>query len=85
MTDLDYWGDLETNAHLPEVQALIREEIFSGMIRVRPKPGGGILIMPVDMPASGGPRAMDPPPPISKRDEPTQGSGPVRRARSAHR
>jgi hypothetical protein len=85
-TDLAYWRDLETNAHLPEMQALIRQEILSGAIRVRPRPGGGILIMPVGMPESDGPRVMDPPPPpIFRRDEPTQGSGPVRRARSVHR
>jgi hypothetical protein len=85
-TDLAYWRDLETNAHLPEMQALIRKEILSGMIRVRPRPGGGILIIPVGMPESGGPTAMDPPPPpISGRDKSTQGSGPVRRARSVHR
>jgi hypothetical protein len=85
-TDLAYWRDLEANAHLPDVQALIREEILSGAIRVRPRLGGGILIMPVGMPESEGPTAMDSPPaPISRRDEPTQGTGPVRRARSAHR
>jgi hypothetical protein len=84
--DLAYWRDLETNAHLPEMQALIRQEIQSGAIRVRPRPGGGILIMPVGMPESGGPTAMEPPAaPISNGDEPTQGIGPVRRARSAHR
>jgi hypothetical protein len=85
-TALAYWRDLETNAHLPEMQALIREEILSGAIRVRPRPGGGILIMPVGMPESKEPKVMDLlPPPISGRDEPLQGSGPVRRARSAHR
>jgi hypothetical protein len=86
MTDLDYWRDLETNAHLPEMQALIREEILSGAIRVRPRPGGGILIMPVSMPESGGPMAMDPPPaPIPGRDEPTQGRLLTLRARSSNR
>jgi hypothetical protein len=41
--------DLESKAHLPDVQELIRQEIQNGTIRVRPKPGGGICIVPVDM------------------------------------
>ena len=43
------WRELESNAHLPDVQELIRQEIQSGTIRVRPKPGGGIRIVPVGM------------------------------------
>jgi hypothetical protein len=46
-----YWGDLETHAHLPKVQQLIREEIRNGTIRVRTKRDGGIRIMPVGEPA----------------------------------
>jgi hypothetical protein len=44
------WRDLESEAHLPEVQDIIREEIENGIIRVRPKPGGGIRIEPIDIP-----------------------------------
>ena len=49
-TDHAYWRDLEAEAHLPDVQGLIRQEIQNGTIRVRPKPGGGIRIMPIGMP-----------------------------------
>ena len=49
-TDEARWRDLEANAHLPEVQELIRQEILNGTIRVRPKPGGGIRIVPVGIP-----------------------------------
>ena len=38
-TDEARWRELESNAHLPEVQELIRQEILNGTIRVRPKPG----------------------------------------------
>ena len=41
-TDDARWRELESNAHLPEVQELIRQEILNGTIRVRPKRGGGI-------------------------------------------
>ncbi len=44
------WRDLEAKAHLPEVQEIIRQEIQSGTIRVRPKPDGGICIVPVGVP-----------------------------------
>ena len=46
------WHDLESNAHLPDVQEVIRQEIQNGTISVRPKPGGGIRIVPVGMPES---------------------------------
>jgi hypothetical protein len=46
------WRELESNAHLPDVQELIREEIQRGTIRVRPKPDGGIRIVPVGVPES---------------------------------
>jgi hypothetical protein len=49
-----YWRDLEADAERPEVQELIRREICRGTIRVRPKPGGGIRILPVGMPEGGG-------------------------------
>ena len=57
-----YWRDLEANAHLPDVQELIREEIQSGTIRVCPKGKSGIRIMPVDMPESGQPIEVEVPP-----------------------
>ena len=38
-TDDARWRELESKAHLPEVQELIRQEILNGTIRVRPKPG----------------------------------------------
>jgi hypothetical protein len=47
------WRDLESDAHLPEVQEIIREEIQNGAIRVRPKPGGGICIVPLHVPDNG--------------------------------
>jgi hypothetical protein len=40
------WRHLEAHAHLPEVQDRIRQEIRNGAIRVRPRPGGGIRIVP---------------------------------------
>ncbi len=49
-TDESYWRDLEAKADLPEVQEIIRQEIQIGTIRVRPKPGGGICIVPVSVP-----------------------------------
>jgi hypothetical protein len=51
MTD-PTWRDLEANAHLPEVQEIIQQEIRRGTIRVVPKPGGGIRIVPVGEPES---------------------------------
>jgi hypothetical protein len=50
--DEAYWRDLESNAHQPDVQALIREEIQSGTIRVRPNGEGRIRIVPIGMPES---------------------------------
>jgi len=49
-TDEARWRELESNADLPDVQELIRQEIQRGTIGVRPKPGGGIRIVPVGMP-----------------------------------
>ena len=42
------WEELEATAHLAEVQAIIREEIMRGEIRVVPAPGGGIRIIPLE-------------------------------------
>ena len=61
-TDLAYWRDLEADAHSPEVQELIRREIHRGTIRVRPKPGGGIRIVPVRQPDAPELREVGPPP-----------------------
>ena len=44
------WRDLEFTADLPDVQEIIRQEIRCGTIRVRPKRGGGIRILPVGIP-----------------------------------
>jgi hypothetical protein len=61
-TNEAYFRDLESSAHLPEVQELIREEIQNGTIRVRPKPGGGIQILPVGMPEIEEPIELETPP-----------------------
>ncbi len=42
-----HWRDLESNAHRPEVQDRIHQEIRRGTIRVLPDSNGGIRIMPV--------------------------------------
>jgi hypothetical protein len=52
-TGTDYWHHLESNAHLPDIQNLIRQEIQSGTIRVRPGPDGGIRIVPIEEIESG--------------------------------
>jgi hypothetical protein len=51
--DNTYWRDLESQAHLPEVQEIIRDEIQQGTIRVRPNPDGSIRIVPVRTAESG--------------------------------
>jgi hypothetical protein len=56
-----YWRNLETEADRPEVQELIRRQILRGTIRVRPRPGGGIRIVPVGMPERGGLGEVGPP------------------------
>ena len=66
--DEAYWRDLESNAYLPDVQELIRQEIQRGTIRVRPKPGGGIRILPVGIPESREPIEMEPPPASSQEE-----------------
>jgi hypothetical protein len=40
------WEELQARAHLPEVQELIRREIYRGTIRVVPLPDGGLKIIP---------------------------------------
>jgi hypothetical protein len=40
------WADLQSNSHLPEVQATIRREISRRTIRVTLAPGGCIRIIP---------------------------------------
>ncbi len=67
-TDEARWRELESKAHLPEVQALIRYEILSGTIRVRPKPGGGIRILPVGIPEMEEPIEVEPPPAPSQEE-----------------
>jgi hypothetical protein len=63
-----YWRDLAADADRPAVQELIRQEIQSGTIRVRPRPGGGIRIVPVGMPWRGEPNEVGPPPaPLTAR------------------
>lgn len=64
-TDQARWRDLESTADLPDVQEIIRQEIQTGTIRVRPKRGGGIRILPVGTPESEGveePLEVEPPP-----------------------
>jgi hypothetical protein len=51
-----YWRDLESHAHLPDVQELIREEIQKGWIRVRPNPDGSIRIVPLRAPETPRPK-----------------------------
>jgi hypothetical protein len=63
-----HWRELESNAHLPDVQELIRQEIQRGTIRVRPRPGGGIRILPVGNPESGEPIEEEPPPASSQEE-----------------
>ena len=75
-TNEAYFRDLESSAHLPEVQELIREEIQNGAIRVRPKPGGGIQISPVGMPELGESIELETPPALSQEESP-----PIRVAR----
>jgi hypothetical protein len=61
-TDEARWRELESNAHLPDVQELIRQEILNGTIRVRPTRGGGIRIVPVRIPEREEPIEEEPPP-----------------------
>jgi hypothetical protein len=73
-----YWCDLESNAHRPEVQELIREEIQSGTIRVCPKGESAIRIMPVDMPESGRPIEVEVPPAPSQDEASPSKRAPLR-------
>ena len=83
-TDEARWRELESNAHLPEVQELIRQEILNGTIRVRPKRGGGIQIVPVGIPEREEPIEVEPPPTPSQ-DETSLSGRVARRGRIARR
>jgi len=83
-TDEARWRDLEANAHLPEVQEIIRQEILNGTIRVRPKPDGGIRIVPIGISDSGELTEMEPPP-APLQDETSPGWRAVRRRHPTHR
>jgi len=83
-TDRARWRELESNAHLPEVQQLIRQEILNGTIRVRPKPGGGIRILPVGIPESKEPIEEEPSPAPSQ-DETSLSGRVAHRGRLARR
>jgi hypothetical protein len=77
-TDEARWRELESKAHLPDVQELIRQEVQRGTIRVRPKRDGGIRILPVGIPETEKPVESQPPPaPFSKETNSTRtvGSG----------
>jgi hypothetical protein len=40
------WEEIQAKAHLPEIQELIRREIYRGTIHVLPLPDGGLRIIP---------------------------------------
>ena len=40
------WESLQAEAHLPQAQEVIRQEILKRTIRVEAVPGGGIRIVP---------------------------------------
>jgi hypothetical protein len=76
-TDEARWRDLESNAHLPEVQEIIRREILNSVIRVRPKLGGGICIVPIAIRDDDEAGTVElPPTPL--QDETSQAKRPVR-------
>jgi len=77
--DEAYWRDLESNAHQPDVQELIREEIQSGTIRVRPNGEGKIRIVPIGMPESEEPIDAEVPPAESQDDTSPSSKVPLRR------
>ena len=83
-TDEPYWRELEASAHLPDVQELIRQEIQRGTIRVRPKPGGGIRILPVGLPENQQFEEMEPLP-VPSQEEASPTRRVARRGRFAHR
>jgi hypothetical protein len=57
--DRAYWTRLEEQADRPDTQAIIREAIRQGFIRVLPKPGGGVQIVPLAGAKEPNPRARD--------------------------
>jgi hypothetical protein len=64
-SDQSRWKALERNAHRPDVQDLIRQEIRNGTIRVVPDLKGGIRIIPTSTemktpPPRGCPDAVPP-------------------------
>jgi hypothetical protein len=79
-TDQARWRDLESGAHLPDVQELIRQEIQNGTIRVRPRAGGGIRIVPVGTPESEEPIEVETPP-VPSQDETSTSRKVTRRVR----
>ena len=83
-TNEAYWRELESNAHLPNVQELIRQEILSGTIRVRPRPAGGIRIVRVGVPENEESLEVEPPPAPSQ-DEASPSERPALRGRLARR
>jgi hypothetical protein len=81
-TDEARWRDLESIAHRPEIQELIRQEIQNGTIRVRPKPEGGIRIVPVGQNESEETIEVETPP-ASSQDEASPSRRVARRGRLA--
>jgi hypothetical protein len=69
------WRDRESEIHLPVAQDIIREEIHKRTIRIRPKPGGGVLIVPIDIPDEVEVRDIQPLPTQSQTE-----TSPLRRA-----
>jgi len=84
--DEAYWRELESNAHRPEIQELIRQEIQAGAIRVRPGREGGIRIVPLVVSESGETLEVElaaaPAPP---KEEPSPSKGGALRGRVARR
>jgi hypothetical protein len=76
-----YWRDLEANAHRPEVQELIREEIQNGTIRVRPNGEGRIRVVPIGMPEIEEPIEVRVPPAPSQDEASVSRRAPGRIAR----
>jgi hypothetical protein len=80
-TAANRWELLQAEAHLPQVQAIIRREISRDTIRVVPAPGGGIRIIP----ASGASPVEEREPFVDRRLEKVQSKTPVLRIESIER